>query len=464
MFGLFSPRCPLEIGIKSWIERRFRDLSAGIGEERVRKTKILTPGDADVPQIGSGSEQELAGFFAQVCYLMDLSHEEFRLETTEDANLGGASGVYIGPKTPQELPRIVIAQSLPQESDRLLATAAYLVGHEVIRQKFPEIARSQDVSWAIDLVASCYGLGVFAANSLRRGGVPGCGSGGCSSCGPDETATKGVLTPTNYGHVLALLAWVRDEETPEWSASVDREVAHTMTPSLKYLTKTGDCVFNKDEFGRIPENRSVNDFRSILNSSLKTQHFEALRELVRQSAAAEELAADIEPFLRHRETSVRRQAAAALSSVPKLTSDTFLEMLRLMDDSEGSVRGALTYALRPGCGEEQLALEALMKLINDPHLTTAGQAAGALLQFDDHPNGSLDAALKLLRRGVAKLNDDVVSVALELMKLLTDDVESLVAARFNDDDDVLHMVNGHLHPEAEPDESLNLPMAVPPSV
>lgn len=463
MFGLFSPKCPLEIGIKAWIERRFRDLAARIGGERIRQTKVLMPGDSDVPQIGSGSEQELAAFFAQVCYLMDVSHEDFVLQTTEDANLGGASGVYIGPKNSEERPRIVIAQSLPQDHHRLLATSAYLVGHEVIRQKFPEIARSQDVSWTIDLVAACYGLGVFAANSLRRSGVPGCGTGGCSSCGPDETATKGVLTPTNYGHVLALLAWVRDEETPGWADVVNREVTHTMAPSLKYLTKTGDCAFDKDDFGLILENRSVSDFRAILNSSLKTQHFETLRELVRNSEAAEELATDIEPFLRHRETSVRRQAAAALSSVSTLTSDTFLEMLRLMDDSEGSVRGALTYALRPGCGEEQLALEALMKLIKDPHLSTAGQAAVALSQFDDLPNGSLDAALKLLRRGVAKLNDDVVGVALDLLKLLTDDVESLVAARFNDDDDVLHMVNGHLHPETE-EESLSLPMAVPPSV
>ena len=208
----------------------------------------------------------------------------------------------------------------------------------------------------------------------------------------------------------------------------------------------------------------MGDFRAILSSSLKTQQFDVLRELVRRSDAAEELASDIEPFLRDREASVRRQAAAALSSVPRLTSDTFLEMLRLMDDSEGAVRGSLTYALRPGCGEEQLALEALMKLINDPHLTTAGQAAVALSQFDDLPNGTLDAGLKLLRRGVAKLNDDVVSVALDLLKLLTDDVESLVAARFNDDDDVLHIVNGHLHPDAEPGESLSLPIAVPPSV
>ena len=464
MFGLFSPRCPLEIGIKAWIERRFGDLAVGIGGERIRQAKILLPGDADVPQIGSGSEQELAAMFAQVCYLMDLSHEGFQLATTEDANLGGASGAYVGPESPTELPRIILAKSLPQDPNRLLATSAYLIGHEVVRQKFPEIARSQDVSWTIDLVSACYGLGVFAANSLRRGGVGGCGSGGCSSCGPDETATKGVLTPTNYGHVLALLAWVRNEEAPAWAEVVSREVGHTLKPSLKYLTKTGDCAFNKDDFGVVLATRSVDGFRAILNSSLKTQHFETLRELVRNSAAAEELATDIEPFLRHREPSVRRQAAAALSSVPKLTSDSFLEMLRLMDDSEGTVRGALTYALRPGCGEEEMALEALMKLIGDPHLTTAGQAAVALSQFDDLPNGSLDAGLKLLRRGVAKLNDDVVSVALDLLKLLTDDVESLVAARFNDDDDVLHMVNGHLHPEAEVNESLSLPIAVPPSV
>lgn len=463
MFGLFSPQSPLEIGIKAWIERRFRDLAVGVGGERIRQTKVLTPGDADVPKIGSGSEQELAAFFAQVCYWMDLSIDDFVLQTTEDANLGGASGAYVGPQTPEERPRLVLAQSLPQDPDRLLATSGYLIGHEVVRRKFPDIARSQDVSWVIDLVPACYGLGVFAADSLRRSGVPGCGTGGCSSCGPDETSTKGVLTPTNYGHVLALLAWVRDEETPEWAASISREVGHTMAPSLKYLTKTGDCVFNKHDFGLILENRSVSDLRAILNSPLKTQHFETLRELVRNSEAAEELANDIEPFLRLRETSLRRQAAAALSSVPRLTSDTFLEMLRLMDDSEGAVRGALTYALHPGCGEEQLALEALMKLINDPHLATAGQAAVALSQFDDLPNETLDAGLKLLRRGVAKLNDDVVRMALDLLKLLTDDVESLVAARFNDDGDVLHMVNGHLHPETE-EESLSLPMAVPPAV
>ena len=327
-----------------------------------------------------------------------------------------------------------------------------------MRQKFPEIARSQDSSWAIDLVPACYGLGVYAANSLRRGGAGGCGSGGCSSCGPDETATKGVLTPANYGHVLALLAWVRHEEAPTWAAAITSDVAHTMKPALKYLAKTGDCVFNQDDFGKPVGERSVSDFRAILNSSLKTQHFEALRELVRHPEAVTELAASIDPFLRNRESSVRRQAAAALSAAPSLSSDTFLEMLRLIDDSEGAVRGSLTYALRPGCVEEDMALDALMKLINDPHLTTTGQAAMALSEFDDLPNGTLDAGLKLLRRGVAKCNDDVIGAALHLLKVFSEDVESLIAARFNDDEDVLTMVNEHLHPEAHGVESLALPV------
>ena len=122
MFSLFSPKCPLEIGIKAWIERRFRDLAAGIGGERIRQAKVLTPGDSDVPQIGSGREQELAAFLAQVCYLMDMSHEDFVLQTTEDANLGGASGVYIGPQSAEERPRVVIAQSLPSDPDLSLRT------------------------------------------------------------------------------------------------------------------------------------------------------------------------------------------------------------------------------------------------------------------------------------------------------------------------------------------------------
>lgn len=464
MFGLFAPRCPLEISIKAWIERRFRDLGAVIGADRIRSTEILTPGHSDLPSGFSGSEQEVSSLFAQVCYWMDLPHEVFELSTIDDVQLGGSSGAYLGPATAEQRPRVVLAQSLPQEPERLLATMAYLIAHEVVRQKFPDIARSQDASWTIDLVPACYGLGVFAANSLRRGGVGGCGSGGCSSCGPDETATKGVLTPANYGHVLALLAWVRHEENPVWAPAVSTEVTHSMKPSLKYLTKTSDCVFDRDDFGLAMVPRSVSEFTEILASTRKTQHFEVLRELVRNSDAAGQLTSEIEPFLRHRESSVRRQAAAALSAVPQLSSDTFLEMLRLIDDSEGSVRGALTYALRPGCGEEEMAVEALMKLINDPHLTTAGQAAGALSQFDDHPNGTLDAGLKLLRRGVAKCNDDVVAVALDLLKLLTDDVRSLVAARFNEDDDVLNMVNSHLNPESESDDAFSLPMAAPPSI
>ena len=458
MFGLFSPRCPLEISIKALIERRFRDLAAVIGADRIRQTEILTPGHSDLPQNFSGSEQDLTALFAQVCRWMDLVPETFQLATAEDAQLNGASGAYRGPETPEDRPQIILAQSLQTDPDRLLATSAYLIGHEVVRQKFPEIARSQDSSWAIDIVPAMYGLGVYAANSLRRGGAGGCGAGGCSSCGPDETATQGVLAPANYGHVLALLAWVRHEETPEWAGAVNSEVTHTMKPGLKFLTKTGDCAFNRDEFGLSARTHSISDFKTVLESSLKTQQFEALRELVRQPAAVAELAADIEPFLHSRESSVRRQAAAALSTAPKLSSDTFLEMLRLIDDSEGTVRGTLTYALRPGCGEEEMALEALMKLINDSHLTTGGQAAMALSQFDDLPNGTLEAGLKLLRRGVAKCNDDVVAAALHLLKLFSDDVESLVAARFNDDDDVLHMVNGHLNPEAEGDEALALPV------
>lgn len=464
MFGLFSPRCSLEISIKAWIERRFRDLAAVIGADRIRKAEILTPGHTDLPQGFTGTEQELAAFFARICHWMDVPHEAIQLATADDAQFNGASGAYLGPETPADPPRIILAQSLMNDPDRLLATSAYLIGHEVVRQKFPEMARSQDTSWMIDLVPACYGLGVYAANSLRRGGAGGCGSGGCSSCGPDETATQGVLTPTNYGHVLALLAWVRNEETPSWMDAVSSEVTSTMKPGLKYLTKTSDCVFNRDDFGLLPADRTASDFKSILNSSLKTQQFEALRELVRQPEIASELATDIEPFLRSRESNVRRQAAAALSAAPQLSSDTFLEILRLMDDSEGSVRGALTYALRPGCGEEQMAVETLMKLLNDPHLKTAGQAAMALSEFDDLPNGTLDSGLKLLRRGVAKCNDDVVASALHLLRLQSDDVESLVAAKFNDDDDVLNMVSGLLHPEQAADESLGLPVVSQRSV
>lgn len=458
MLGIFSPRCPLEISIKAWIERRFQDLAAVIGSDRIRQVEMITPGHSDLPESFSGSEQDLMLLFTQLCRWMDLVPEAFQLATAPDVQFGGASGAYIGPQSPEELPRIIVAESLPGDPDRLLATLSYLIAHEVVRTKFPDIAGSQDSSWAIDIVPALYGLGVYAANSLNRGGVGGCGSGGCSSCGPDQTATKGVMTPQNYGHVLALLAWARHEVAPAWANTIQADVAHTMKPSLKYLNKTGDCVFNRDDFGKAPTEHTTDQFRENLQGSLKTQQFEALRGLVQSSQAATELASEIDPFLRHREVSMRRQAAAALSAADTLSSDTFLELLRLIDDSEGGVRGALTYALRPGCAHEDMALESLMKLLNDPNLTTAGLAATALAEFDDLPKGALDGGLKLLRRGVAKCNDDVIDAALHFLKAQTDDVEALVAARFNDDEDVLTMVQEHLHPDESAGENLALPV------
>ena len=82
MFGLFSPRCPLEISIKAWIERRFLDLSSVIGADRIRQTEIITPGHPDLPQTFHGSEQELLDLFSRICRWMDLVPEAFQLART----------------------------------------------------------------------------------------------------------------------------------------------------------------------------------------------------------------------------------------------------------------------------------------------------------------------------------------------------------------------------------------------
>ena len=44
MFGLFAPRCPLNLGLKVWTERRFRDIGEELGASHIRQVEVVEPG------------------------------------------------------------------------------------------------------------------------------------------------------------------------------------------------------------------------------------------------------------------------------------------------------------------------------------------------------------------------------------------------------------------------------------
>ncbi len=79
MFGLFSPRCPLDIREKTWVELRMQWLVDRLGFDHVRNVEVITPSEKHFPDAYSGSDQEIERIFVQVCDQMGVPRDSVEL-------------------------------------------------------------------------------------------------------------------------------------------------------------------------------------------------------------------------------------------------------------------------------------------------------------------------------------------------------------------------------------------------
>jgi hypothetical protein len=124
----------------------------------------------------------------------------------------------------------------------LAAVAAHQLALTLLYDQPRDGADVDDLGEMADLLAVLLGMGVFIANSRVR-------SAAWNSAGTESFQIRrlGGLTQPVTGYALALFAYVRGEENPAWARHVCADVRAPLQAGLRYLRKTGDCLYDPAE-------------------------------------------------------------------------------------------------------------------------------------------------------------------------------------------------------------------------
>ena len=432
MFGLFAPRCPLNLGLKVWTERRFRDIGEELGASHIRQVEVVEPG-SELLQAAVNSDDAITLVFEQVCRWMDVSSSSLRLnvmssdEMAELAASQGASGaamsLYGIPAVDGEAAQLIVSADLNLDADQLLAMIARGVAHDVLRTRLPDLFAARDQMRIIDLVPVFFGLGIFVANSTVRdlNGVSG------------APTRADSLSSEVYGYALALAAWVRGEGMADWTRHLRLDARETMKSGFKFLAKSGDCVFDADSFGHRTQPESLAELRRALDDSSPSLQMNALLNLMPHPDDCRQLCDELIPQLKMRDRDQRAQAVLTISACTTQSEDALRAVIGLCDDSETTVRLSVATTLKPGSVDDESSIHTLTGMLADRDPGVCIQAASSLLEFDSLPDELLRPALELLRQGNIRCAEPMMQVALLLLARVCDDVPALLSTELDEE-------------------------------
>jgi hypothetical protein len=260
MFGLFAPTCPCDAAAKPWIEKRLLWLSQQFGLSILLERKIVLPTAEFFPDPWDGSDKAVKRMFRRVCEFMNVERESVDLELfndktpqsifRNDPTAGFAAGTWQGgarePLNTNTWDGTTDSghSGLVRIERSTLARPSDLVGvmaHELAHQKLLGEERASqhqfDNELLTDLTAVYFGFGVFLANNPRK-------STGELSCWPGSKLKKPeYLSEPMLGYALAHIAWLRNEDRPEWMRHLRWAPRAVFKQGLRYLRITSDSAF-----------------------------------------------------------------------------------------------------------------------------------------------------------------------------------------------------------------------------
>lgn len=299
MLGLFKPKCPLDIREKVWVERRLLWLSQRFGAKPMLEATIVLPNREFFPGSYSGTADDIVGSFERVCDYLKADPSQFRMpeEIAAAASSGCCGGGCHTPsptETTDEPKQIDLSGEDVADQERLIATLARQVAR-VLLLSHPEVSgREQDFDSLTDLLAVYLGLGVFQANTAVQ-------SQAWHSQGWEYWSIRGAgfLQARVPGYAMALMAWVRNEPNPAWSAMLGTDAASAFQRGYKFATKTKDCLFQPDTVGRPDGTRSLTTVKDALTNGTDTQKLDALWWLMENPTSAGSAVESMAGLFRH---------------------------------------------------------------------------------------------------------------------------------------------------------------------
>jgi hypothetical protein len=247
---------PLDYKHRKYFEYNFLWLCDMFPEVDLLERKIFVPNYNDFPIQWNGSENNAFDAAKIICGNMQIPFEDIELyfyqEGVEELNAGftpiimqnaenklSAAGRYHG-KNKKGKYKISINEISLKNAERLITTITHELAH-VKLMNLKEFANADE--HLTDLSTVFFGFGIFTANSSfnffqnnNRWGY----------------SRVGYLNQDEWAYSLALLAFSREEDKPEWSLYLNKTIKKEFNRCLKYLLENEDEIFKfEDEISSV---------------------------------------------------------------------------------------------------------------------------------------------------------------------------------------------------------------------
>ena len=240
MFGwLFGSDCPLDPPGKAWVEDRLAWLRDEFGADELYGRAFVLPTPEFFPDPYDGSRDAVFPLFDRVCDYMGVERGLLRLEFLRPAAnplfLENDSGAAIPTEAAGWYEGEVIRINENELTDPmwLVGTLAHELAHQRLLGEGRIDPGAFDNELLTDLTTVFMGTGIFLANSPRN--WPG-----IDTFWPGTELRKPeYMTEPMFGYALALMAWVRGEQSPAWARYVHSNARSEMRQGLRFLNKHG---------------------------------------------------------------------------------------------------------------------------------------------------------------------------------------------------------------------------------
>ncbi len=260
MFGLFSKKnnneCPIDPEMRLWMENSFMWLATQFGHDNISKKPMLLPTPEHFPIRYDGSKESLTKTAEIIARQMEIDISEVNLdiyeqniqefsgdfghriwtEVDKDSEEKLAAGLYFD-KNDQGRYDIFIEKKNLYDGENLVATLAHEFSHiKILGEKRLEFNDEQ----LTDLTPVIFGFGIFNANSSFKEHKS------FDSYGHNSI---GYLKQREWGYALALYAFFRQEENPDWLKFLTPNIKSDYKRSMDFILANTDKVFIEEYKG-----------------------------------------------------------------------------------------------------------------------------------------------------------------------------------------------------------------------
>jgi hypothetical protein len=239
LFG--SDSCPVDPQAKAWVEDRLLWLRDEFGADDLYAGQVVLPTPEFFPDPYDGTRKAVRDLFDRVREYMGVEDGIIRLKFIKPQ----ADPLFLVNDSGEALPTEaggLYEGAVIRVNDNELVDPMGLVGtlaHELAHQRLLGEGRiTSDVfdnELLTDLTVVFKGLGIFLANCPRNW------EGQDTRWPGTDLRKPEYMTPPMFGYALALLAWARGEESPDWPRHLKFGVRGEFRQGLRFLHKTGDA-------------------------------------------------------------------------------------------------------------------------------------------------------------------------------------------------------------------------------